>query len=323
MQAAQKLENQRNSFLTNFEARLFQIEEKKVDFDKLLTQVLGQDFDWTIELSNSGNYYIKCKCQNMTHSSEGMGDGIWSIFTICAALFDSETGNVIVIDEPELSIHPALQKKLMRLLLSYSRRMQIIISTHSPYFIDWEAITNGAQLMRVVKEGANSKCYSITENTRTAFKNLMRDINNPHVLGIEANEALFLGDNIILVEGQEDVVILNKICKDLKLELNGDFYGWGVGGAPKMGTFLLLFQELGYKHVVAILDGDKKEDSERLKIKFQRYKIITLKTDDIRDKEEKKIKSKEGITTAKGEIKPEYVEYAKSLISEINNSFQL
>lgn len=135
--------------------------------------------------------------------------------------------------------------------------------------------------------------------------------------------AQFLGDNIILVEGQEDVVILNKICKDLKLELNGDFYGWGVGGAPKMGTFLLLFQELGYKHVVAILDGDKKEDSERLKIKFQRYKIITLKTDDIRDKEEKKIKSKEGITTAKGEIKPEYVEYAKSLISEINNSFQL
>lgn len=323
MQAAQKLENQRNSSLINFDARLFQIEKKKDEFDKLLNQVLGQDFDWTIEQRDSGNYYIKCKCQNVMHSSEGIGDGIWSIFTICAALFDSEPESVIVIDEPELSVHPALQKKLMRLLLSYSGRMQIIISTHSPYFIDWEAITNGAQLIRVVKEGANSKCYSITEYTRTAFKNLMRDINNPHVLGIEANEALFLGDNIILVEGQEDVVILNKICKDLKLELNGDFYGWGVGGAPKMGTFLLLFQELGYKHVVAILDGDKKEEAERLKSKFQQYKIITLKTDDIRDKEEKKIKSKVGITTTKGEIKPEYVEYAESLIAEINNSFQL
>lgn len=241
MQAAQKLENQRNSSLINFDARLFQIEKKKDEFDKLLNQVLGQDFDWAIEQRDSGNYYIKCKCQNVMHSSEGIGDGIWSIFTICAALFDSEPESVIVIDEPELSVHPALQKKLMRLLLSYSGRMQIIISTHSPYFIDWEAITNGAQLMRVVKEGANSKCYSITEYTRTAFKNLMRDINNPHVLGIEANEALFLGDNIILVEGQEDVVILNKICKDLKLELNGDFYGWGVGGAHKMGTFLLLF----------------------------------------------------------------------------------
>jgi predicted ATP-dependent endonuclease of OLD family len=323
MQAAQKLENQRNSSLINFDARLFQIEKKKDEFDKLLNQVLGQDFDWAIEQRDSGNYYIKCKCQNVMHSSEGIGDGIWSIFTICAALFDSEPESVIVIDEPELSVHPALQKKLMRLLLSYSGRMQIIISTHSPYFIDWEAITNGAQLMRVVKEGANSKCYSITEYTRTAFKNLMRDINNPHVLGIEANEALFLGDNIILVEGQEDVVILNKICKDLKLELNGDFYGWGVGGAHKMGTFLLLFQELGYKHVVAILDGNKKEEAERLKSKFQQYKIITLKTDDIRDKEEKKIKGKEGITTTKGEIKPEYVEYAESLIAEINNSFQL
>lgn len=159
MRNAQALENQRDSSLSNYQARLFQIEREKDKFDKILAQVLGRNFDWTIEQRDSGNYYIKCRDQSVMHSSEGIGDGIWSIFTICAALFDAEDNSVIVIDEPELSVHPALQKKLLNLLLSYSDRMQIIISTHSPYFINWEAITAGAQLVRVVKEEADTKCY--------------------------------------------------------------------------------------------------------------------------------------------------------------------
>ena len=323
MRNAQALENQRDSSLSNYQARLFQIEREKDKFDKILAQVLGKNFDWTIEQRDSGNYYIKCRDQSVMHSSEGIGDGIWSIFTICAALFDAEDNSVIVIDEPELSVHPALQKKLLNLLLSYSDRMQIIISTHSPYFINWETITAGAQLVRVVKEETDTKCYAITDTTRSAFKNLMRDVNNPHVLGIEANEALFLEDNIILVEGQEDVVILNRICRDLELELNGSFYGWGVGGASKMEAFLVLFQELGYKHVVSILDGDKKDDAERLKDKFTQFKIIALIADDIRDKHYREIKEKNGITTEKGKIKPEFVGYAKKLISDINSAFAL
>ena len=323
MRNAQALENQRDSSLSNYQARLFQIEREKDKFDKILAQVLGRNFDWTIEQRDSGNYYIKCRDQSVMHSSEGIGDGIWSIFTICAALFDAEDNSVIVIDEPELSVHPALQKKLLNLLLSYSDRMQIIISTHSPYFINWEAITAGAQLVRVVKEEADTKCYAITDTTRSAFKNLMRDVNNPHVLGIEANEALFLEDNIILVEGQEDVVILNKICRDLELELNGSFYGWGVGGASKMEAFLVLFQELDYKHVESILAGDKKDDAERLKDKFTQFKIIALIADDIRDKHYREIKEKNGITTEKGKIKPEFVGYSKKLISDINSAFAL
>lgn len=129
-------------------------------------------------------------------------------------------------------------------------------------------------------------------------------------------------DNIILVEGQEDVVILNKICRDLELELNGSFYGWGVGGASKMEAFLVLFQELGYKHVVSILDGDKKDDAERLKDKFTQFKIIALIADDIRDKHYREIKEKNGITTEKGKIKPEFVGYAKKLISDINSALE-
>lgn len=318
---AQKLENQRTSSLSNFDSRIFQIEKQKDDFDKIITKVLGNDFRWTVEQRDSGNYYIKYLKDGVSHSSEGVGDGIWSIFTICAALFDADEKSVIVIDEPELSVHPALQKRLMSLLLEYSIKHQIIICTHSPYFISWKAIVDGADLVRVTKEGINTKCYNISQECRDCFGGILKDLNNPHTLGTEANEALFLDDRIILVEGQEDVVIFTKIAKDLGIDIKGDFFGWGVGGAAKMRGFLLLFRDLGYKHLVAILDGDKEDEAQKLKDEFSdRYKIITLAEDDIRDKKERHIQFKAGITTEKGKLKESHRQYAIDLLNEINSA---
>ena len=45
---------------------------------------------------------------------------------------------MILIDEPEISLHPDLQRKLFSLLVEYSKDKQIIVSTHSPYFVDWK-----------------------------------------------------------------------------------------------------------------------------------------------------------------------------------------
>lgn len=318
--ASQKLDTQRTSSLDNFSARIFQIEKNKSEFNSLISKILGNDFQWTVELRDSGNYYIKYTKDGVMHSSEGVGDGIWSVFTICAALFDAPEKSVIVIDEPELSIHPALQKLLMQIFVDYSKDRQIIISTHSPYFINWEAITNGAQLVRVVKEGINSKCYHISDNCRSMFSGIIKDLNNPHTLGIDANEVFFLEDKIILVEGQEDVVIFRKIAKELKMNISGNFFGWGVGGAPKMKAFLTLFKDMGYKYVVAILDGDKEDTADDLEKEFAEvsYKFFVLPTDDIRDKKERKIQAKAGIATDKGELKEEYRTSVIKLFDDIN-----
>lgn len=316
----QKLENQRSSSLVNFQYRIFQIQRRKESFDAVITKVLGSDFQWTVEQRDNGAYYIKYMTNGVSHSSEGVGDGIWSIFTICAALFDAPEDSTIVIDEPELSVHPALQKRLMTLLLEYSRTRQIIICTHSPYFVNWEAIVNGANLIRVVKEGAVSKCYTISDTCRHFFNGILRDLNNPHTLGIEANEAFFLEDSIILVEGQEDVVIFNKMAKNLNMTLKGNFFGWGVGGAPKMNAFLRLFKDLGYKKIVAVLDGDKADDAQKLKTNFPEYKIITLIQDDIRDKKAREIQAKSGISDERGNYKEIYKAYIIGLINEINSA---
>lgn len=322
IQNYQKLDSQRQVSLVAYEFRLFQILDNKKEFDKVLVRILGKDFKWTIEQHDNGNYYIKHIENQIEHSSEGIGDGIWSIFTICAALFDAKEQDVVVIDEPELSVHPALQKRLMALFVEYSMTRQIVICTHSPYFVDWQAIGNGAQLLRVVKEDINSRCYSATLEGRAKAKALLNDLNNPHILGIEANEVFFLEDRIILVEGQEDVVVFNKIAKELGIEINGHFFGWGAGGAEKIAIFLTLFKELGYKLVVTVLDGNKQELAEQLKQEFGAdYSFFVLPTDDIRDKGTRNITKKNGVADSRGNIKPEYKDNLTVIFNTINKYF--
>ena len=333
---AQHLNNRRKHNLEQYEQRLFKIANNREGFDTILAQVLGNDFKWQIELNDTGRYYVKYMQEGISHNSEGIGDGIWSVFTICDALYDAKENDTIVIDEPELSIHPALQTRLMSLLLEKAKTMQVIICTHSPYFISWPAIINGAHLIRTVKDHGDIYCYNIAETNRNSFIKLLggvlHDLGQPHTLGIEANEAFFLEDRIILVEGQEDVVLFKKFASELNQNFMGTFFGWGAGGAAKMDAFMELFKALGFKYVVAIFDGDKEKDAQKASQKFQEYKIVTLKTDDIRDKFEKHIiiesgnsekkevlvLVKEGLANKDRKLKPDYKDYLTSLIHDIN-----
>ena len=84
----------------------------KDKFNELLYKVLDKSLQWYIEQNDNGSYYLAFKSdENSIHSSEGIGDGIWSVFTIIDAIYDATEKSVVVIDEPELSLHPMYQKK--------------------------------------------------------------------------------------------------------------------------------------------------------------------------------------------------------------------
>ena len=312
----------RGSQLNNFYFRLFQILENKSAFDELLQEIIGERIEWTIDQHDSGTYYIKYSYGDIDHSSEGLGDGLWSAFTICDALYDSSEGDVIIVDEPELSIHPAIQKRLLQVFSKQSKTKQIIVCTHSPYFIDWKLISNGGMLARTVKKKDDGVCvFTLTPEFRTKLNSFMNDINNPHTLGFESKEAFFLKDNIILVEGQEDVVIYKKIQEQLKIKLSGDFFGWGVGGAEKMEFFINLFSELGYEKLAVILDGDQSSIFDKLQELYATYKFYILPLDDVRDKREITSKAKEGIATSGGVLKEDYIEFTEKTYQSINTYF--
>jgi hypothetical protein len=169
----------------------------------------------------------------------------------------------------------------MGVFMEYSKDRQIVICTHSPYFICWNAIKNGANLIRTSKDTDNDIVISqLTECTK------------------------------------------RKIYETLGVDLKGDFFGWGVGGAHKMEVILSILFDLGFKKIVALFDMDKKEIKEKLEKQFPDYSFFCIPTEDIRDKEERIIKQKNGITTSGGVLKQEYREQMKDLIESVNQIFE-
>lgn len=312
----------RSASIYEFNARLFKMQKNKEQFDELLQQVLGYDLEWTIEQNDNGMYYLKLIVNGCTHSSEGLGDGIWSVFTICDALYDSEPQCTICIDEPELSLHPAYQKRIMKLFNRYSEDRQIIINTHSPYFIDILSIVNGAVLYRTVKNsGGDIDVFSLSEDSRKNLEGFLKNINQPHTLGIEAKEIFFLEDKIIVTEGQEDVIMYSKAAESIKSPLDGTFFGWGSGGASNITKIATILKDLGYQKVVAIFDGDKPEDENKFKQDFPMYDSQIISALDIRDKPKVNKDAKEGMMTQGGCLKEEYKEEMITLFKNINSYF--
>ena len=67
-----------------------------------------------------------------------LGSGYEMFFSILWAVerSRSETRDLIILlDEPELHLHPGLQQRLINLLNNISKDIQIIIATHSPLFV--------------------------------------------------------------------------------------------------------------------------------------------------------------------------------------------
>lgn len=276
--------NVRSSGLDQFTYRLFAIEQNRNAFDAVLGKVIDPVPDWSIDQMDSGQYFLKIRSGSAVHSSEGLGEGLVSLLYIVDALYDSRESDLIAIDEPELSLHPALQRKLSSLLIEYSATRQIVIATHSPYMVHLDALPNGATIARAHIKDGGIVCSQLSPETAAHVFGLMRNQNNPHILGLNAQEIFFVPDQIVLVEGQEDVVYLERVQESLGIKIAGNIFGWGVGGAENMEHVANILHELGFTKVVGVLDRNRAALAQELAQRFPDFHFFAIAADDIRTK---------------------------------------
>ena len=325
---ANALQGTRSAPLNRFSARLFNVLKHIEEFNAVLQQVVNPVPKWTIDLSDQGPYYVKVDAGGQHHSSDGLGDGIVSLLFIVDALYDSEPGDLIVIDEPELSLHPTFQRKLARLFAEYAKYRQIVYATHSPYFADFNYVIAGATVARVHKRKDRCVVSQLCEKTSQRLGGLLRDDHNPHTLGLDARETLFQEDGVIVVEGQEDVIFYPRILDQLASrdllssclvhEMSDRFFGWGAGGAHKVSTLLALLRDLGYARVAVILDDNKRCLIPKLKNDFPEYHIDAIPTDDIRTKQNRPAQdATDGLLDDENDLKPEFQEVMAELFQKL------
>lgn len=161
-------------------------------------------YSWDMDLldENMNDYRIKLARQGkevlLTQASSGEKEVLNFLLGISA--FNVKNG-LILIDEPELHLHPKWQAMLRDLLLEISRTTgnQIIVATHSPVFIHPSTVGN---VVRVYKDETGASQAKKGRSDGDA-----KDIL--HIVNSHNNEKLFFADKVVLVEGIQDRLVFS------------------------------------------------------------------------------------------------------------------
>lgn len=185
------------------------------------------------------------------YSVAAEASGLVNVISILAALFD-ESVEVLLIDEPEVSLHPQLQSYLLREMKNVVKKYNktIIISTHSAEMIELNE--------------ASDLCNYIFFRKNTLPKQISPDASELNSVKLKEfllrmsliyNEGFF-AKKILLIEGSSDMILCRYLCN--RLDLNLDVAGSQIIPVEGKGQFPIitkLFRLIG-KEVCVLTDLD-------------------------------------------------------------------
>lgn len=177
-----------------------------------LTKSLGTlGYKWTFKCKNKQNneYTIELEKGTRRFLVDQASSGEREILVLLFSIFGLNVCDaVVIIDEPELHLHPRLQKKIYKLLehLTEATGNQFILATHSPTFVSPSSIQ---YVSRVYNEKGESKIIRLNDTELPNSKHLFNIINSQN------NESLFFADHVLLVEGISDKIFFEKAINSI------------------------------------------------------------------------------------------------------------
>jgi len=149
-----------------------------------------EGFNFSVRLSDD-------RVEDILIENRGAGTQNNLIIALFRLIADMKLGEffIFVMEEPENSLHPKAQRQLLTVLQEISQESQIIITTHSPVFLERSKFENNIILNRTIHGNTIAKTFNID-----LIDKLRVD------LGIRPSDALLKGGGncAILVEGNTE-----------------------------------------------------------------------------------------------------------------------
>lgn len=172
------------------------------------------------------------------------GDGIKSLTALAILNIPARVDrvSVVAIEEPESHLHPESARQLYDTIMSLSQTHQIVLTMHSPLFVNRTNLKENI----IVNDGKATPVKKIKE---------IRD-----VLGIHISDNLTNAEHVLIVEGEDDKIALEKLLPSMSTKIkraiqNGTFIIDYIGGAGNLPYKLSFYRNLQCKYHV-LLDND-------------------------------------------------------------------
>ncbi len=156
------------------------------------------DISYNIEYNIDDLFKVNTTVYNLLNQRAGgldkIGTGIKSIYilSLLEAYSEEENKNpsIIMIEEPEMYLHPQLQKTASEIIFNLSKKNQIMFSTHAP-----SMITNFS--MKQIRQVILNEYYTTDIAKEAEIDDILDD------LGYAANDLMNVGF-VFIVEGKQD-----------------------------------------------------------------------------------------------------------------------
>ncbi len=178
------------------------------------------------------------------YSEYNSGSGEFVVTSMVDAIQKVPSGSLLLLDEPEVSLHPGAQKRLINYILETikKKKIQVIITTHSTSIVEGlpkEAIKCFRRI--------DDQLVSIEENVfyQNAFIELEANVVGKKYILVEDELAKLIIQKILIAEGLNDLAQVDFV----------------PGGASNIKKFILLtYSKTGVEDRYIILDGDQKKE---------------------------------------------------------------
>ncbi|ELR8704532.1 AAA family ATPase [Vibrio vulnificus] len=231
---------------------------------------LFSDKDVSITFGREG-----CQFPLENHGSGARRTLLWSVLKKIADLgYEAVTtkkkfapikgvnSHVLLLDEPELSLHPAASRTARDMLYGLAEKnpnWQVMVTTHSPTFID--LTRNHTKIIRVDQQGEDIKATTIFRPEDVTFSD--NEIESLKLLNLLNPDVLefFFGNKVLLIEGDTEFTAFGKVISDAKAKGEkkyDDIFLLRCNGKPQVVMFMKILNHFNKDYMV-LHDIDTKQ----------------------------------------------------------------